>query len=322
MTTATAMKITDGPEPARGTYIGGPDAAAILGVDRFRSPVDVAARLKGLLPDVVANWRMKVGLALEPLILSDYAERYGVEVKQQPGFKRHPKYHWSGSHIDGLVPQVPRLLEAKTTGYGDEWGEPGTDHVPQRVLVQVAYYLPIWECDEADVLVSIRNGDPVEYHIARDPELEQLIYEQCDEFWQRYVVGDDMPPLDAGEGTKQYLAIKHPRDTRPLIKADDRACEALRNLRQAYQNVATAKRLHGTAEAEVKALIGDAAGIDAGELGKVSWKLGSKGRVSYAALCKDSRVAPVVTPLLDEFTSAPTRTFRVPREWGATNEED
>ena len=43
-------------------------------------------------------------------------------------------------------------MECKTAGFtkAKEWGESGTDQIPESYLVQVAYYAAIWANDQAE----------------------------------------------------------------------------------------------------------------------------------------------------------------------------
>ena len=104
-------------ERARGTYIGGLDAGTIVGLNPYDSPINVAMRLKGRESQKVPTLPMKAGLALENMILDEYAERHDVRLVRQPGFMRHPRFPWAGGHIDAMPEGQPvqLIIDAKTT---------------------------------------------------------------------------------------------------------------------------------------------------------------------------------------------------------------
>lgn len=314
-------------EKPRGTYIGGPDAAAIVGAHPWRTALDVALQLRGEVGPLEDNWSMRSGRVLERELLDDYGQRHGVRVVERNTFRAHPKYDWSGSHIDGLVRKVPRVLEAKTSQSDEGYGTEGTDEVPEYVHLQVTFYLPIWECDEADVIPLFRNRDRREYHIVRDRELEEMVYAECDEFWQRVMVHGELPPMNGSESCRAYLARKYPRDERPALVADPATEGLIAALREARGALAAAGRESASLEAQLKALIGDAAGIDS-PLGRITWR-SNKPAINTDWQTVARQLEPMVNT--DEFkrlvisntTEKPgARPFLVPRTWNKKEEND
>ena len=307
-------------EPDRRSYLGGPDAAAILGADPWRTSLDVIAHKRGDAPDKEPNWPMKCGLVLEGLLLDDYAERTGLRVVKQPGFISHPRHPWAGGHIDGEVPTVPRIIECKTTQSDEGWGDEGTEIVPDRVFIQSAWYMAIRDVAECDVVVLIRNRDRFEYRLHRDLTFESYLFATCEEFWQRYVVGDETPPLDGSESTHHYLEREFPRHGSAIVPGDAAAIDAARELRQAREMERAAKERASELEARLKVTIGAAAGIDCGALGRITWKRSADAmRLDVKALKADLEAAALV-----KRHTVPTpgaRRFVVPRAWGHTEED-
>jgi len=301
----------------RDSYLGGPDAAAILGLDLYKTPLDIIIAKRGLAPKRPPSWPMRCGLALERLMLEDYADRHGVVVLHQPGFRRHPKYAWAGSHIDGDVPSVPRILECKTTDNDIGYGVEGTDQVRPGVLIQVCWYLAIWDRPECDVPVLVRNRELKEYRVRRDLDLERIVFATCGEFWERYIEGDEEYHLDGSEAALRYLQARYPLAGEDFMEGPEEDAAALA-LRQARQDLIAAEAVVREAEVRVQSLIGDACGLK-GEWGKITWR-NERGRTNYAAICKDPRVAPVASPLLEEHRTPGGRVLRVPRDW--TKETD
>ena len=304
----------------RRTVISGTDIACIVEENPWRSRMDVYMDKTGLADETPDNERMRWGRALEPVIANRFAEEHGVELRE-PGFLVHPDHPWWGGTPDRAIVSMPDGLEIKTTGARnrDDWGEPGSDQVPRHYLMQCAWYAPLLDVERMHMAVLIGGQEYREYVLPRDLELEAMLREEAERFIRDHLEKQIPPALDAGEGTKRYLAKKYPRDTQPLIVADAAALEAVAVLKRSRETLAQAKRLNDHAEAQVKALIGDAAGLDAGELGKLTWKFG-KGRPNYAAVIKDQRVADIVAPLIAEYTSQGARSFRVPRSWGGEEE--
>ena len=90
--------------------IGGADMAALVGLSRWKSPLDVWAQKLGLVEKVVQNEPMKWGVLLEPLIAREYAERTGRRLRKIAN-PRHPKHNWMTAQIDRLVIDVQQKTD-------------------------------------------------------------------------------------------------------------------------------------------------------------------------------------------------------------------
>ena len=303
-------------EPERGTYIGGLDAGTIVGLNPYDSPVNVAMRLKGRGEARVPSRPMRAGLALEPLVLDDYEEAHGVRLVRQPGFMRHPRFPWAGGHIDAMPEGQPvrLIIDAKTTQRDDGYGDEGTDQVPAHIIAQMHWYMPLVDAEAADIAVWFRNRDYREYHITRDLELEAELFSACEEFYRRYVVGDEVPPLDGQEGTRRYLADRYPTNNGEIVKATPDLDEMAAMLKSIRGDRAKAEQIEATLQARIEQAIGEADGIETA-LGKITWRRSSDSkRLDVKALQADPEAAPLVARHMKIVPG--TRRFLAPRDWG------
>lgn len=297
----------------RRQHITGTDVAAILGVSRWKTALDVYAEKLNLVEPTPDNEAMYWGREIEPVIATRYAREHGVEL-EDPGFLVHPLHpYWAGIP-DRKVKGQPVGLEIKTTGLRnrDEWGEPGTDQVPEFYIPQAAWYAPLLDVERMDFAVLIGGQDYREYTLKRDLELEALLVEAVEKFLHDHLEPQVPPEMTEPQSAERYLRAKYPRDTAPLIVAGEAALAAAAALREARTMARLAARTEAEAEARVKALIGEAAGLDCGELGKLTWKT-AKGRRRL-----DEKALVKAHPeIAKEFTvqSADSRRFCVPRGW-------
>lgn len=171
--------------------IGGSDAPAVLGMSKWKTPLQVYLEKRGEAPPQPESEPMRWGTRLEPLVRQEYADRTGEVVRLPDGLLRHPKYPWMLATIDGVT-DSQRLVEIKTARTAEGWGEPGTDEVPQAYLIQVQHYLAVTALPVADVAVLIGGQDFRLYEVPADREMQDLIIEQEAEFWRR--VQDGIPP--------------------------------------------------------------------------------------------------------------------------------
>ena len=120
--------------------IGGSDIAAIMGMDKWRSPMDVWLEKTGRADPKDETTMTRHGHLMEPIILDMYAERHGLKKPRRQVFKSHPKYKFHRASLDMVA--GPVVVDAKAPRYfSREWGEPGTDMVPDYILLQQQWYL-------------------------------------------------------------------------------------------------------------------------------------------------------------------------------------
>jgi putative phage-type endonuclease len=178
----------------RQSGIGGTDAAALCGVG-FSSPERVYEEKVSPEPiDRPANLRMRLGAHTERLALDLYPRTVGVVEWGGQRVVRDPRESWRFCSPDGFHVAGPqrRLLEVKTLwGYpSDEWGEAGTDQLPDEVLIQVQHSLDVCLAagevgdSVADVVVLCPAWDDVRiYHVELSTRLLAPLVELERSFW-------------------------------------------------------------------------------------------------------------------------------------------
>ena len=268
--------------------ITGTDIAAIVGLSRYSSPMTVFMDKVGLSEPIADNEPMRWGRTLEPVIAARYADDNGVELRK--GEFTHCGIF--GGTPDYLSPR--RLVEIKTAGYfaGREWGEPGTDQVPESYLCQVQWYLNLVDQEMADIAVLIGGQDYRTYTVVRNNTLIGLLEDNAQTFWDTYVIPQLPPPLDATDGTEKYLREFFPRSRGNLIPASDEAADlanALRRLKDTATKIDGEKRL---LENKIKAIIGDNDGIEGTQF-KATWRSTKDvEKIAWESVAKQLNASP------------------------------
>jgi len=180
----------------RNRGIGGSDAAAILGLNRFKSPLQVYLEKRGEAEpdDLSGNERVYWGNRLEALVADEYEKRTGRKVRRVNAVLQHPRHPWMLASLDRDVVAGDRILEVKTTAGGEDWGEEGTDQVPVHYLIQAMHYLAVTGASVCDLAVLISGRNFRVYQILRDNDLIETMIEQEQEFWQNVQDGNPPPP--------------------------------------------------------------------------------------------------------------------------------
>ncbi len=198
------MLINQDFSPDRTKYIGGSDIGAILGLSRFRSPLDVWMEKTGKEVKHLDSLPLRFGSFAEEFVASEYARSTGFELLHDDSIHIHPENSFMCAHVDRFVLEngsttPSRLLECKTANpfSSSEWGEVGSDEVPMSYLCQCIWYTAIANLDRVDLAVLFGNSDFRIYEITRDKELERMVAQKAITFWKEYVCKDIPPPAQS-----------------------------------------------------------------------------------------------------------------------------
>lgn len=241
---------------ARRTGIGGSDVAAILGLSKWKTPLQVYQEKRGELGPQPDNDAMRWGRYLEPAVRQGYADATGNEVRVLSEIVRHPVHEFMIANLDGFV--VPanspkRIFEAKTARTADGWGEPGSDQVPQPYLLQVQHYMAVTGFVVADVAVLIGGSDFRLYEVPEDLELQQMLVDAEAEFWGRVQSGEPPEPVTVADAIARWG-----RESRAdLVMADDDAMAAVYKLHALKQQQAALDAEEERAKATVMRALGE-----------------------------------------------------------------
>ena len=185
----------------RTKYIGGSDIGAILGLSRFKTPLDVWMEKTGKEVKKVDSLPLRFGSFAEEFVASEYSRSTGFELIHDESAHIHSSYSYMSAHIDRFVlgsnsSSPTRILECKTANpfTSGEWGEIGSDEVPMSYLCQCVWYMAITGIEQCDLAVLFGNSDFRIYEIARDKALEEMVIDKAITFWNDYVLKDLPPP--------------------------------------------------------------------------------------------------------------------------------
>jgi putative phage-type endonuclease len=219
----------------RTKYIGGSDIGAILGLSKFRTPLEVWMEKTGKEIQQKDSLPLRFGSFAEEFVASEYSRVTNFELLHDESIYIHPTHPMMSAHVDrfilgdGINKPATRLLECKTANpfARGEWGEPGTDQVPMSYLCQCIWYMAVTGIEQCDLAVLFGNSDFRIYEIARDLELEALVIEKALHFWNEYVLKDFPPPAQT-EGDYQFLFKRS--DPSKTLEANPKMVELIRQL--------------------------------------------------------------------------------------------
>ncbi len=258
----------------RRTGIGGSDIAALLGLSPYKTQVELWLDKTGRAPDIEPDAdqveRMHWGNVLEDVIARHAAALRGVKIQRINTVLRHPAYPAALANIDraivtegsrarwddsaGRVLGADRVLEVKTAHalaqQSADWGEPGTDEVPQHYWLQCQWYLAITGLPFADLAVLFGGQKFCEYTIPADKGLQDDLLAQAQGWWQRHVV-EDMPPDPTTEADARALWRAHKAGAEKIVDVD--VAQAVAELRQIKAQIGN-ENTEGTLEYRMQKL--------------------------------------------------------------------
>lgn len=256
----TAIEI---PTADRTKFLGGSDIAAILGISPWKTATDLwLDKIGGPRTEGTSNAAAKRrGNRLEPYIVDMIREEHGLEI-----IARNERY------IDAEVPFFAAEIDAETADENveiktvhpfksKEWGELETDQLPLHYIAQVQWGLGVRRRERCRVFALI--GDDLRpYIVERDDETIQAMRARAEQFWTRYVVPKEAPPLDfADSKTLETLRRLYPGTDGSTIEANAMhehwraVLETAQEMVKKYEGVVEGAKSHLLAEMGAAALL-------------------------------------------------------------------
>jgi len=270
---------------ARREGIGGSDAAAALGLSPYRTPLELYAEKRGLLEANVESEAMRWGRILEPAV----ADRYVEETQRTLGpaapftILVHPERPYLRATLDREIlaadgKVVPAVLEVKTTNAfrADDWLE----EPPPHVLIQGQHQLLVTGRAWVSFAVLIGGQTFRWADCDRNDAFIAALQERLAAFWRRVELHDPPPPVAED---RDVLALLYPKEDPERIVD----LPAIASTWDSDRDVALAElkkwqRVRDTAEAQIKAAMGEAE----------SGYLPDGGRYTWRTVTREEYVAP------------------------------
>lgn len=209
---------------ARKTGLGGSDIAALVGLSKWMTPLELFLTKIGEREDNQTSEFAKWGNYHEDNIRQEYMAITGKMVGTSNELFRHPVHHWMIANVDGIIEGEKALLECKSTSFMNRrrWGTAGTDEIPEEYLLQCAHYAIVLDVEYVDIAVLIGGNDFRIYTYKRNAVLENRLIELESDFWNNHVVPRSPPrPRTIGDAS-----ILWPESKEKSTKVMDESLEA------------------------------------------------------------------------------------------------
>lgn len=267
----------------RHKYIGGSDAAAVVGMHAYVSPYALWAEKTGRLPGFEGNLAAEVGTYLEEFVAQKFAQETGKKVRKSNQSWFNDKYPWAIANIDREIVGEDAGLEIKTTSELNTRKFKGGEY-PANYYCQCMHYMAVTGKSKWYLAVLIGNRDFKWFTIERDEdEINALM--DAERTFKMYVDGDTPPIADGASSTADTLFALYPDsiDTAIGIGAFER------DLDNYFRLKAQVEDLEGEINCianRIKAHLGECA-MGEGEKYKVSWKTQTRSTFDHKRFIAD-----------------------------------
>lgn len=275
----------------RRTGIGGSDVAAILGLSKYKSPLDVYKDKIGETPDGEQSQAAYWGTKLEDVVAREFQERTGLKVQRVN--RQLSREGWMHANIDravvnhaisgtvriqgeakqaetGRLLTTDAILECKTASsyIADQWGPSQeseivagavvSDHkIPIYYETQVQWYLGVTGAAVCYVAALLGGQDFRIYRVERDDEVIAALQEQCRTFWVEHVQKQVPPDPHTAEEVQKLFA----KDDGEMIEATNEVATDIGELRNLTEQVKALEAEQKIVKDRICAALGEKTGF-------------------------------------------------------------
>lgn len=248
--------------------IGASDAAVILGLTKWKSPMGLYAEKVGLVPlSQEENDLLEWGKRLEPAIAGKYEDET-LRVTTDPGeftIQKSTDVDFQIATLDRVVVGTPGVMVGVGAGPGalelknviefkrEDW----QDEPPLLYQVQVQHQLAVTGYRWGSIAAIIGGRSFVWSDIPRNERFIALLLQREEEFWRR-VVDQRPPPPDGSEATADVIKALYPKEQDgQVVAAPPELIAYADQLAAAKLEIKNAEAREREAENMIKAFIGE-----------------------------------------------------------------
>lgn len=238
--------------------IGSSDAGTIMGVNKWETPYALWCRLKGLTPPKEETFAMTRGHLLEDAVAQFFMLESGKKVIASSAKE------WVAICVGNPILRVSPdrlyyikgkggakgVLECKTTEMNID-----KDNIPQSWFCQLQYQMGILGLKEGTLawLIGSRKFDYQTFEF--NETFFNTLCERIMEFWNKYIEGDERPPLEVLSDYQTAFPISDPSKEVLTNEETNYTLEQLIHIKERIKELEEKKE---TLELKIKAHIKDA----------------------------------------------------------------
>ena len=254
----------------RANGLGSSDAGAILGVNEYKTPLDVYLEKTGQSKQRESTLRMQFGLDVEPIIAGMFEQRTGLKTVNDFKVRTHPEYPFLIANLDRIIQGGERgtgVLEIKTAGKAVQAKWEAQDiPISQSYFVQIQHQMMVTGYQYGYFAILIFGYSGVEdfyiLEVQRDEKfIENILFPILFDFWNNHII-PRVPPEPKNTNDVQIL-YPSPVEGKTLEATPEMVTKILRlkEIREALKPLEDEKKM---LEDEIKFEIADAEAVTLG----------------------------------------------------------
>ncbi|PHE19215.1 hypothetical protein COF59_08275 [Bacillus pseudomycoides] len=257
---------------ARKAGIGGSDAAAIAGLNKWSSPIGVYYDKTNEIPkEQLPNEAAYFGNVLEEIVAVEFSRRTELKVRKCNAILQHPEYPWMLANVDRLIVGEELGLECKTASeyLKKEWDG---DEIPASYLIQCQHYMAVTGYKAWWIAVLIGGNKFLYKKIDRDEEVIQYLIDIEKDFWLNHIEKQIPPSFDGSDASTKLLKQMYPEGyDGSEVDLPSKAKEHILSIKNITEQIKELETQKKERENKLKAMIGDK---EKGVIGdhKATWK--------------------------------------------------
>lgn len=292
----------------RSTTIGGSDAAAILGLNPYKSPYALWAEKTGkVIPeDISQKEAVRLGTDLEEYVAKRFTEATGKKVRRENYTVFRDDMPYAHANYDRLVIGERAGLEIKTTNALNLKKFKNGEY-PANYYVQCCHYLLVSGLDRWYLAVLVLGVEFKVFTIERDEAEIAALKEAEESFWEN-VQSETPPVIDGMKSTIDALNAEFPASD-PDSEMDLTGCAVdLAIMDECRQQIKALEEKKAAARARIMEAMGTA---ERGGYGSysVTWKSQKQQTFDRKRFEEENGAIPEAYLKTSE-----SRTFRVKKE--------
>jgi putative phage-type endonuclease len=262
--------------------LGGSDAAAVAGLSRYRTPIQVYMEKLGLVDPPEENEAMYWGKKLEDIVAEEFSIRTGLKVRRRNAILLHPDHSFMLANVDRFIVGKNEGLECKTTSAYrvDEWKD---DEIPWEYAIQCHHYMAVTGYSAWWIAVLIGGNRFIYKRIERDEAIIRDLIKIESHFWNYHVLQEIPPDPDGSAASSELVRRIYPESNGLELDLPSAVERWIEQYEQAAEEEKAAAARKEEAANNIKMLLGE---YEVGRFKdwKITWRSISSSRLDTKRL--------------------------------------
>ncbi len=304
MITKIATKNREEWKALRKQYIGGSDAASVIGMNPYKSAYALWAEKTGKAPEFEGNLATDVGAYMEDFIAKRFEQETGKKVRRENSSILNDQYPWAIANYDRLVVGEDAGVECKFTDSLNLKRYKNGEY-PERFYAQCVHYLAVSGKKRWYLAVLIGNKEFKWFTIERDEEEIAALMKAEKSFMYNNVQTKTPPMVDGAESTTETIKTVFPESNSDSVSLYAYDTD-LRQYMALGEQIDALQAQKDEVANRVKAFLGESWGGESDRF-KVSWTSSKRSTFDSKRFAKDH----ADIDLSEYYKNTTVRTFRV-----------